>query len=319
MNMFERFRSYHKFEQHMFERNLFWIIAAFPSIKFQMASPAVDQYGLPAMERNLEQIKQEMSVSCFRRWMIKAKAGKEIVCNARTKDLKEAFLLAFAFEANRQADKMEILEAIGGVRGVVDEVLVKVSSQSGVHSTSAAPAPPAMDQGTMAEDTGAGLQGFLSQEELGKAVPVVDEQKESEEEKKPEEEEETASEESVSEETTSEEEKPEGEEKPEEKTEEEEKPKEKTDEEYKAEEDEDFDVFIDTHLVMIGPIDQIREAASPTEEDLVDLPCLDGVEASRRKRSAEMVFVERVCVKRFKIDRGLQDINAWADRQSPLA
>ena len=173
--MFERFRC--QIRQRKLQRNMFEITAAFPSIKCYMASSAVDQYDLPTMERNLEQIKQQMSISCFRRWMIKAKAGKEIVCNARTKDLKEAFLLAFAFEANRQADKMEILEAIGGVRGVVDEVLVKVSSQSGVHSTSAAPAPPAMDQGTFAEDTGAGLQGFLSQEELGKAVTDVGEKK----------------------------------------------------------------------------------------------------------------------------------------------
>ena len=34
------------------------------------------------------------------------------------------------FEEHRQADKADILEATGGVRGVVDEVLQKVSPQS---------------------------------------------------------------------------------------------------------------------------------------------------------------------------------------------
>ena len=68
-----------------------------------------------------------------------------------------------------------------------NRIIREVSSIVG-QALSATPAPPAMDQGTMAEDTGAGLQGFLSQEELGlieKAAPVVEEQKA--EEEKPEE------------------------------------------------------------------------------------------------------------------------------------
>ena len=77
----------------------------------------------------MDQVEKQMSASSFRRWMIQAKAGEEIICNKKTSHMKEAFLLAYAFEENRQEDKTDILEAIGGVRGVVNEVLKKVSSQ----------------------------------------------------------------------------------------------------------------------------------------------------------------------------------------------
>ena len=86
----------------------------------------------------MAEIKQKMTTSSFRRWMIAAKAGKELSCNSRTQELKDSFLMAFAFEQNRTADKQEILTAVGGVKMAVDKVLQVVSGAS----SSAMPAPP---------------------------------------------------------------------------------------------------------------------------------------------------------------------------------
>ena len=94
--------------------------------------------GASNMASSMAEIKQKMTTSSFRRWMIAAKAGKELSCNSRTQELKDSFLMAFAFEQNRTADKNEILTAVGGVKMAVDKVLQVVSGAS----SSAMPAPP---------------------------------------------------------------------------------------------------------------------------------------------------------------------------------
>ena len=63
---------------------------------------------------SLADVKDRMAPSSFRRWMIQAEAGKKIKCNSKLDSLKEQFLLAYAFEAKRQADKKEVLDAVGG-------------------------------------------------------------------------------------------------------------------------------------------------------------------------------------------------------------
>ena len=60
--------------------------------------------------------------------MIKANAGEDIKCNARTAGLKEQFLIAFAFEANRQADKQEIKESVVQAK---DEILRAIGNLPG--------------------------------------------------------------------------------------------------------------------------------------------------------------------------------------------
>ena len=75
---------------------------------------------------SLGDVKDRMSQSSFRRWMIQTQAGQEIKCNSKLNSLKEQFLLAYAFEAKRQVDKKDVLDAVGGVSSKVDRVGEKV-------------------------------------------------------------------------------------------------------------------------------------------------------------------------------------------------
>ena len=98
----------------------------------QFSVSSLTQNGL----RSMDELKEQMSGATYRRWVAQKRAGKELTCNSRTANLKDQIELAWAFDEKRQADKNEIMGAIGGVCGVVDEVLEKVSSIQGEKSTS---------------------------------------------------------------------------------------------------------------------------------------------------------------------------------------
>ena len=115
--------------------------------------PEGNRVGRPDMARSMAEIQEQMTVSTFRRWMIDANAGKEIVCKGKNVELKDAFLLAFSFEKARKEDHKQVITAVEGVRGVVDKIdgkldtmLAKVSgnSSSASSASSAASASSAL-------------------------------------------------------------------------------------------------------------------------------------------------------------------------------
>ena len=106
--------------------------------------------------------------------------GLEETGKANTKKYYRAGKIHTTSEINRVMARHDKSD---GKLDALHDLIVKQTPSASSNHRQATPAPPAMDQGTMAEDTGAGLQGFLSQEELGKAAPVVEEQKEEENEK----------------------------------------------------------------------------------------------------------------------------------------
>ena len=64
----------------------------------------------------MEHLKAIMSVSTYRRWMMKAEAGEEIEVKDKMKDQYKSFLLAFAFEQARKEDQQQVVKAVQGVR-----------------------------------------------------------------------------------------------------------------------------------------------------------------------------------------------------------